>query len=103
MKITITKNKQGISMHSSEPITTDDLIQTLNTVILSAMQKTMQHPKLSTEHSDALRNYLFDVYNESASSLLAVFAPSKDLRPDITEEAILQLEKKIAHEKMSHM
>lgn len=38
---------------------------------------------------------LYDLYNEAASAFLSAFIPDKELRPDLTEEAILAKENEL--------
>ena len=38
---------------------------------------------------------LYDLYNEAASAFLSTFIPDKELRPDLTEEAILAKENEL--------
>lgn len=42
---------------------------------------------------------LYDMYNEAASAFLATFAPDIELRPDLTEEAILKAENELLKDK----
>jgi hypothetical protein len=42
---------------------------------------------------------LYDLFNEAASAFLSVFAPEIELRPDLTEEAILEAENQLLAKK----
>ena len=42
-----------------------------------------------------IKNDLYDMYNLSASNVLSTFIPDKELRPDLTEVAIMQKEDEI--------
>jgi hypothetical protein len=46
------------------------------------------------QHQQEVKEYLHQLYNEVASNVLDSFAPEIQLRPDITEEVILDLEAK---------
>jgi len=99
MKITIELNKDTnqVTPVADEPITLPVLTNMCMTTVYAAMSSILSDtPK---EEQEDMKTYLFDVFNESASTLLARFAPDIPLRPDITEEAILRHELEIADEK----
>lgn len=49
---------------------------------------------------EELKEFLFQMFNVSASALLAQFAPEIELRPDLTEEAIFIKELELANDKL---
>ena len=53
------------------------------------------------ERGDAeeTKAFLYDTYNAAASAFLEVFAPEIELRPDLTAEAILEMENNLINEK----
>lgn len=51
------------------------------------------------EDREEVRDELYDMYNLAASAFLKAFAPELELRPDLTEEAILRAENEILKEK----
>lgn len=51
------------------------------------------------EDRDEVRGELYDMYNLAASAFLKAFAPDLELRPDLTEEAIMRAENEILKEK----
>ena len=51
------------------------------------------------EDRERTRGELYDMYNLAASAFLKAFAPEFELRPDLTEEAILRAENEILKEK----
>ena len=82
------------------------MINMLMTAALSTMNAVMSQAKkdhLPYKKKQELKEYLFDEFNVAASTLLATFAPDIELRPDITEEAILKAELEIANDKMSKL
>jgi len=93
MKIIITHKDEDLYVNASEPITTTEAINVFLSTILTMMNNTV---KATPHHlQQDITNYLFDLFNQSASTLLAQFCPDKDLRPDITEEALLIAELQI--------
>jgi len=74
---------------------TDALLQTL----LSAYnQVSTAAPALQQQ---AVRENLYDLFNWKASTLLQTFIPDKDLRPDLTEEAIRLASRQIMQDTVS--
>lgn len=61
---------------------TDALLQTL----LSAYNQVSS--AAPADKQQLIRENLYDMFNWKASTLLQTFIPDKDLRPDLTEEAI---------------
>lgn len=55
--------------------------------------------KTKEEDKENVRGELYDMYNLAASAFLKAFAPDLELRPDLTEEAILRAENEILKEK----
>lgn len=51
------------------------------------------------EDRERTRDELYDMYNLAASAFLKAFAPELELRPDLTEEAILRAENEILKER----
>lgn len=69
----------------------------LQTTQLHVMEMFSRVPSTG-EINQAAREEIYDDYNASASSLLMQFIPDKELRPDLTEQAILEMENKILDE-----
>lgn len=100
VKITITlDNHNQVHTQLSKSVSIPVYINTCLTSILATMNQAVA--AAPPELRQQLKEHLFDSFNEAASSLLASFAPDIDLRPDITEEAILQLELQLANDKLS--
>lgn len=55
------------------------------------------------EDRDEVRGELYDMYNLAASAFLKAFAPDLELRPDLTEEAIMRAENEILKEKAANI
>ena len=96
LTISITDDKE-FKLTSDTPLTTYDIINLCMNACLAALNSNVKD--VPSEHVEPIKEHLFDVFNEAASALLAQFAPEIDLRPDITEEAILQTELQLAEQK----
>ena len=86
---------------ASEPLaplfTTDLVLSALLAIYNTVISET---PKKNQEQ---MKEFLFEMFNVSASALLAQMAPDIDLRPDITSDAILELEESMINDKLSNM
>jgi len=85
-----------IRQHSRKPISMDDLMVVLQTIILGGMNQIVDNA--SEEIKEGVKEHLYDVYNEAASATLQTFAPEIELRPDLTTDAILEAENKLINE-----
>lgn len=54
------------------------------------------------QHPEA-REDIYDAYNMMASTILTYIIPDKELRPDLTEEAIMEAERKLIEERYEAM
>ena len=95
--ITMDKNNH-VHTRLSNKLSIPVFVNMCLTSILSMMNQAVA--AAPPELRQQLKEHLFDSFNEAASSLLANFAPDIDLRPDITEEAILELELQLAKKKI---
>lgn len=97
MRININvKEDNQLSFNTSEPITIDELISTVMTLSLAAMNQVVANaPEGRTEEA---RGSLYDFFNIAASKTLALFAPELELRPNLTTQAILEAENNIIRE-----
>ena len=93
MKITIKRNEEGIAFKADKEMGFDTAMELLITATLAVMNDFAS--KVPEEHRQKVKEAIYDNYNESASSLLDTFMPDKELRPDLTEEAIRRLEDEI--------
>ena len=93
MKLTIevTEDNKVLSQ-IDEPISIDNLMPILFTVQLSYLRASInqfeQMPDITPEQLQALKEDLYDKYNAGASNVLSLFIPDKELRPDLTVEAM---------------
>lgn len=69
-------------------------LQVIQTGILSAMNILVER----ANNKEKAREELFNLYNVTASNTLHYFAPDIDMRPDLTEDAILRAENEILNE-----
>lgn len=88
--ITLTDN-ETIQTEASEPLSFEDMLDLTLSATLGVMN-TIKQQAQDTKEQEQLEEYLFAMFNDAASALLAQFAPDLDLRPDITAEAIMELE-----------
>lgn len=91
-------DKGELRVTSNVPMNPEDLVNLTLSATL-AMFNTIANDAPEDQKQD-VKEYLFNMFNISASALLAQFAPDIELRPDITEEAILIQELKIANDKL---
>lgn len=98
MKLTIDWNKETNQITSStdEPIRIDELMTILFTLQLQAMNNVKENANndqaLTNEQRDEIIGNLYDNYNAGASNILYLFAPDKELHPDLTVEAMKEAE-----------
>lgn len=89
-KLIITEKDNNIRIATESPLTFEDVMNLSLSALLSMMNTITNNA--NTEHKQQVKEYLFDMFNMAASTLLANFAPEIDLRKDIQAEAILTLE-----------
>ena len=81
----------------SEPMTAQDLSAMLLTGILNSFTYFVNKQE-SEEEKKACAEELYDMFNLQASALLERLIPDKELRPDLTAEAIMRAENEILDE-----
>ena len=86
------------------------LLHTLSLHILNAYTVSAnggQLPEKPTEEElkkfIAIKSEMYDQYNLAVSSVLELYAPEFELRPDVTADAIAKAEADIVKEKYSHL
>ena len=93
MKLTIevTKDNKVLSQIDT-PIPIDDMMPILFTVQLAFMRQFIKQVEeesdITPEQLQGLKEDLYDKYNAGASNVLSLFIPDKELRPDLTVEAM---------------
>lgn len=75
------------------PMNAEQLTNTLLSVLFSVYKDNIQ--SVPEEHQPLITKHLFDNFNAAASEFLKQLDPNSDLRPDLTEEAILEAENAI--------
>ena len=75
------------------PMNAEQLTNTLLSVLFSVYQANIHNTP--EEHQPLITKHLFDNFNAAASEFLKQLDPNSDLRPDLTEEAILAAENAI--------
>ena len=96
MKITIKRNSDGVAMKTDKPMKFDDVMEMIMAASLGFMNQFAE--QVPENKQQELKEMIYDHYNESASALLQAFMPDKELRPDLTEEAIRKMEDEIMQE-----
>lgn len=51
----------------------------------------------------SIKQQLYSMYNEAVSSVLQLYAPEFELRPDVTTEAIMRAEEEVVNERYNKM
>lgn len=91
--IFIMKNKEGnLAASLTAGLSAMDAIEMLATLSHYVLQ---MYGKAKPEAKEAL----YDAYNFAASNVLASFIPDHELRPDITQEALMEMENQIINKK----
>ena len=89
MRIIIREN----TLECKPPMNAEQLTNTLLSVLFSVYRDNIQ--SVPAEHQPLITKHLFDNFNTAASEFLKQLDPESDLRPDLTEEAILAAENAI--------
>lgn len=91
----IEKNKLNIKANT--PISFKDFVETTFNGVLTFARMVLRETK--DAHYTAVKEELYDLINVAASNLLRSFAPDLELRPSLTEDAILKAENEIISSK----
>lgn len=89
MRIIIREN----TLECKPPMNAEQLTNTLLSVLFSVYRDNIQ--SVPAEYQPSITKHLFDNFNTAASEFLKLLDPESDLRPDLTEEAILEAENAI--------
>ena len=89
----------GGAVLASDAFTLDELINATSCAILNMMKATIDN--LPEDQREEARGVMYDYYNNTASALLEAFAPDKELRPDLTAEAIMAAEDQLLDKKVA--
>lgn len=89
-------------MFASQPLTYADVLQLVCSCVAGVTGDMLS--KVETEEErQKIENELFDIANLSFSNCLAHAFPGQELRPDLTEEAILKAENDILAERAAEV
>lgn len=96
MKITLITTKKGVQIKSDTNATFDEMME----ILLTATEGLMHNfaDKVPKRHRQILKERIYDNFNDAASNILDGFIPEKELRPDLTAEAIKRMEDEIMKE-----
>jgi predicted metal-dependent hydrolase len=86
------KNDQ-LTVEANRGVTSPEYMEIFAKVNLAIMQQTLANA--SEENRARIEDELYDLYNIAASNTLMLFAPGKELRPNLTAQAILEAENAI--------
>lgn len=79
----------------------------LNAYTTAAVEGKMQEKDTKEKDKNAIiasvKKHLYQMYNEAASSILQLYAPEFELRPDITTEAIQKAEEEIINKRFNEL
>lgn len=80
----------------------------LNSYTKAAFTQLEDNPNLKTTKDKAnaeigIKESMYDVFNQGASNVLSMFYPDKEMRPDLTFEAIQKMENQIIEEKFKNL
>ena len=89
-------------MFASEPLTFADVLQLTCSCVAGVAGNVLAKAE-SAEEREKIEAELFDIANLSFSNCLAHAFPTQELRPDLTEEAILKAENDILSERAAEV
>lgn len=84
-------------MLASDPYHPIEFMNTVNQVMFQVFMNCIKDAP--EEHKQAAKEELYDAYNQAASAFLEALAPDLELRPDLTAEAILEMENQLLEQK----
>lgn len=101
MKLVIDVNEETnqLQLSSDKPVKLDDLMTILFTLQLTSLQNCLKNAP--DEQKDEVKNLLYDNYNAGASNVLYLFAPDKELHPDLTVEAMKAAEDRYMYNQLN--
>lgn len=98
--ITIYTKDEQVTVELDIPQEYPDFILAMYTALLGTAKNVIaQVPDI---HKDAVTKDIHDMLNYGASNLLSILAPDLELRPELTEKAILEMENKLIMEEYSN-
>lgn len=89
-------------MFASEPLSFADILQLTCSCVAGVAGNVLAKAE-SAEEREKIEAELFDIANLSFSNCLAHAFPTQELRPDLTEEAILKAENDILSERAAEV
>ena len=92
-KFTIEERNGKVSMSSTGEISFPEFLQ----MTLTATLQFAKH--ITPPNNDTAKGLIYDDMNHAFSKLLDLYDPELELRPDITTEAILEMENKLIEQK----
>ncbi len=97
--IVLANSENGLQIHVNPDANIETLYKMIFTFLPHLMENSARLPESATDEEKAKqREAIYDYVNILVSSLLKNFMPDKELRPDLTEEAILKMENQLLDE-----
>jgi hypothetical protein len=91
MKITI----ENHTLSTDEPISIAQLTNELLNAIGAGFNQVIAQAATQGEPESKVKEELYDIFNSAASEFLANLIPDKDMRPDVTAQALMEMENAI--------
>lgn len=104
IKVRVDANDK-LNVELSKPTSVQDILSTLLCGCLATLRSVVDKAREEEGEEVALqvRDEMYDIFNTGASNILEAFAPDKELRPDITAEALLELENSYIEKKAAEI
>lgn len=80
-------------MLCSKPLTGPDMMDLMLNGTMAVFQNILRN--IPAEEQQAAKEEYYDMFNQAASAFLEAWIPEKELRPDLTAQAILEKENEI--------
>ena len=99
--ITLYLKDERVTVTLDIPQEYPDFILAMYTALLGTAKNVIA--QVPDTHKDIVTKDIHDMINYGASNLLSILAPDLELRPNLTEKAILQLENQLIMEEYSNV
>lgn len=93
------KDDQSIEITTEGELHFQDMVTMFGNATLHLSRGYLEGVPL--EHQESMKEQMYDYLNQRFTSVLELFAPEYELRPGLTEEAIMKAENEVLLSKMS--
>jgi hypothetical protein len=97
------RQRLAFDTNFSRPLTLKQVLSLLNNGVLLVMNQALIPFEKDTPEYEAAKAKIYDEVNLQMSAVLEKFAPEYELRPGLTEEALLKYENEVIEDEMSQM